>query len=79
MISKQWHVFLVATVVGLGGAGENNDPTAQSIDLWAKQDTNHGTSGLPASYHQCVEEWLDDKGQGECCSYVIQFISGPWQ
>jgi hypothetical protein len=24
-----------------------------------------------------VEEWLDDKGQGECCSYVIQFICGP--
>jgi hypothetical protein len=24
-----------------------------------------------------VEEWLDDKGQGECCSYVIQIICGP--
>jgi hypothetical protein len=51
MISQQWHAFLVAAVIGLGGAGENSDPTAQSIDLWAKQDTNHGTSGLSASYH----------------------------
>jgi hypothetical protein len=48
-----------------------------NLSIYEPNKTNHGTSGLPPSYHQCVEEWLDDKGQGECCSYVIQFICGP--